>query len=84
MYAYISDCYTPQSPESGTLFNLSRGLSFVVGFFALPYAERVGYLGAWGTFAAVLFVFSLPVVGLIWCGEGWRRRLGSPGWNRDL
>ncbi|KAK0126714.1 hypothetical protein ONS95_008296 [Cadophora gregata] len=84
LYAYTSDCYKPQTPESGTVFNLSRGLSFVVGYFALPFASEVGYFWAWFTFAGVLFVFFLPIAGLMVWGEGWRRRLGEPGWNRDL
>lgn len=78
MYAYISDAYNAQTSLSGTLLNLSRGLSFVVGFFALPFAGRVGYLGAWGTFAGVLGVAFLPVGSLVFWGEGWRRKLGEP------
>ncbi|PVH78809.1 MFS general substrate transporter [Cadophora sp. DSE1049] len=84
LYAYTSDCYKPQTPESGTVFNLSRGLSFVVGYFALPFAGQVGYFWAWFTFAAVLFSFFLPIVALIIWGEKWRERLGAPSWNRDL
>ena len=84
LYAYISDCYKPQTPESGVLFNLGRGLSFVVGYFALPFAENVGYAGAWGTFAAALFVGWLPVAGLMWYGELWRKRCGEPGFHGDL
>ncbi|TVY37770.1 Efflux pump vrtL, partial [Lachnellula cervina] len=60
LYTYTADAHAPSTPESGTLFNLSRGLSFVVGFFALPYAEKVGYLGAWGTFAAVVGLSWVP------------------------
>ncbi|TAQ85188.1 hypothetical protein B7494_g6488 [Chlorociboria aeruginascens] len=40
LYTYVSDAYKSQTPESGVLFNLSRGLSFVVGFFALPLANK--------------------------------------------
>lgn len=84
LYAYISDCYKPQTPESGVLFNLSRGLSFVVGFFALPFADSVGYFWAWFVFAMGLLVCFLPVGALIFWGERWRRRLGEPDWNSDL
>lgn len=84
LYAYVSDCYKPQTPESGVLFNLSRGLSFVVGYFALPFAEETGYAAAWGTFAAVLFVGWLPIGALMIWGERWRRRMGEPGFHRDL
>lgn len=84
LYAYISDCYKPQTPESGVLFNLSRGLSFVVGYFWLPFADAIGYFWAWFTFAAVLFVFFLPVAALMRWGEGWRERLGEPRFHRYL
>ena len=84
LYAYISDCYKPQTPESGVLFNLSRGLSFVVGYFALPYATQVGYFWAWFTFAAVLFTFFLPIAALMIWGERWRIKLGEPNFHRYL
>lgn len=84
LYAYTSDCYKPQTPESGTVFNLSRGLSFVVGYFALPFAARVGFFWAWFTFAAVLFSSFLPIVALMIWGEKWRMSLGMPKWNTDL
>lgn len=84
LYAYVSDCYKPQTPESGVLFNLSRGLSFVVGYFALPFASAVGYFWAWFTFAAVLFSFFLPILALMRWGERWRERLGQPSFHRYL
>jgi hypothetical protein len=84
LYAYVSDCYKPQTPESGVLFNLSRGLSFVVGYFALPFADQVGYFWAWFTFAAVLFVFFFPIAALIVWGEKWRNRLGEPRFHKYL
>jgi hypothetical protein len=84
LYAYVSDCYKPQTPESGVLFNLSRGLSFVVGYFALPFAAKFGYLAAWSTFAAVLFAFFLPVAALMVWGEDWRKKMGEPNFHRYL
>jgi len=84
LYAYVSDCYKPQTPESGVLFNLSRGISFVVGYFALPFAAEVGYFWAWFTFAAVLFSFFLPIVALMVWGERWRIALGAPNFHRYL
>ncbi|KAF8847641.1 MFS general substrate transporter [Acephala macrosclerotiorum] len=84
LYAYVSDCYKPQTPESGVLFNLARGLSFVVGYFALPFAGEVGYFWAWFTFAAVLFSFFLPIVALMRWGEKWREILGEPRFHRYL
>jgi len=84
MYAYVSDCYRAQTPESGVLFNLSRGLSFVVGFFALPFADDVGYPVAWGTFAAILFLSFLPIAVLMVWGGKWRARLREPNIHRYL
>ncbi|KAK6614185.1 MFS multidrug transporter [Botrytis cinerea] len=81
LYAYVSDCYKPQTPETGVLFNLSRGLSFVVGYFALPFADEVGFTWAWFTFAVVLFMFFIPVGSLIWKGEQWRMQGGKPGFH---
>lgn len=84
LYAYVSDCYKPQTPESGVLFNLSRGLSFVVGFFALPFAEDVGYWWAWFTWAAIMFVSFFPIAALMVWGQRWRIALGGPTFNRYL
>jgi MFS family permease len=84
LYAYVSDCYKPQTPESGTLFNFGRGMSFVVGYFALPFAARVGYFWAWFTLAAVLFVFFIPIVVLMRWGQRWREKLGVPDFHGDL
>lgn len=84
LYAYASDCYKPQTPESGVLFNLSRGLSFVVGFFALPYADEVGYGWAWFTFAVIVLVSFFPIAALMVWGERWRKHLGNPNFHRYL
>jgi len=84
LYAYISDCYKPQTPESGVLLNLSRGLSFVVGYFALPFAAKVGFATAWGTFAALLFGCWMPIAALMIWGEQWRNKLGAPNFHQYL
>lgn len=84
LYAYVSDCYKPQTPESGVLFNLSRGLSFVVGFFAISYAEKVGYGWAWFTFSCIIFVSFMPIAALMFRGERWRKALGAPEFHRYL
>ncbi|QSZ30132.1 hypothetical protein DSL72_004652 [Monilinia vaccinii-corymbosi] len=69
LYAYVSDCYRPQTPETGVLFNPSRGLSFLVGYFALPFADKAGFAWAWFTFAVVLLVFFVPVGALLLVGR---------------
>lgn len=45
LYAYVSDCYKPQTPESAVLLNFSRGLSFCIGFFGIPFVNRIGFTG---------------------------------------
>ncbi|KAF7945046.1 hypothetical protein EAE96_009829 [Botrytis aclada] len=84
LYFYISDCYKPQTPETGILFNLSRGLSFVVGYFALPLAESIGYFWACFIFASLLGLSYIPVGMLIWWGEDWRERRGKVEWGGDV
>lgn len=81
LYAYVSDCYKPQTPETGVLFNLSRGLSFVVGYFVYPLVDTIGYTWTWFIFAVVLFLFFVPVGALIWWGERWRERWGRPSFH---
>lgn len=84
LYAYVSDCYKPQTMESSNLFNLGRGLAFVVGYFAIQFAERVGYGWAWFTFAMVLIVGYLPVASLMIWGARWRAQLGEPDFDRYI
>ncbi|KAJ7662925.1 major facilitator superfamily domain-containing protein [Mycena rosella] len=75
LYAYISDCYKPQTPETGVLFNLGRGLSFFIPFAATPLANKISYLWAWFTFAAILFVTYIP---------RWRIAAGKPTFHRYM
>lgn len=84
-YTYVSDCYKPQAPEVLTIVNLHRQIyAFTLSFYALPFGDRDGYAVAWGTFAAVHFATWIPVVVLIWKGEGIRKRQGVPGLHQDL
>jgi len=84
LYAYVSDCYKPQTPESAVLMNLSRGLSFVIGFFGLPFANKIGYDWAWTTFALILLIFWIPILGLMIWGDQWRERLGPPKFHQYI
>ncbi|KAJ7108767.1 major facilitator superfamily domain-containing protein [Mycena epipterygia] len=84
LYAYISDCYKPQTPETGVLFNLGRGLSFFIPFVATRLANKISYLWAWFTFAAILSAAYLPVAALIWRGERWRIAAGTPKFHRYM
>lgn len=73
-YAYISDTHPQFISEAASLFNLGRGLSFVIGFIALPLRDSIGYRGAWGVFAAIAWVGWWGVGGLIIADMSSRRR----------
>jgi MFS family permease len=84
-YAYVSDCYKPQSGEIGSLYNFGRQtFSFPMGFYALPFAARVGIDWAWVTLALLCAVSSLGVVALMFRGEKWRKALGQPDFHKDI
>ncbi|KAF2092454.1 MFS general substrate transporter [Rhizodiscina lignyota] len=84
-YTYVSDCYKPQAPEVLTIVNLFRQIfAFTIGFYALPFGHKAGFDVAWGTFAAIQFVTWLPLLMLIWKGEGIRKWQGVPNLHQDL
>ncbi|KAL1889009.1 hypothetical protein Sste5346_009189 [Sporothrix stenoceras] len=82
LYAYLSDCYRPQTPESAVLMNLGRGLSFVVGFWWSPMVAKIGYAWTWSSQALILLVFWFPILALMIKGEGWRKKLGAPSFHQ--
>ncbi|OAA63411.1 Major facilitator superfamily domain, general substrate transporter [Niveomyces insectorum RCEF 264] len=84
-YAYCSDCYKPQSSEIGSLYNFGRQLfAFPLGFYAIPFANRIGIEWAWITLALITAVTSLSTIVLMVKGEQWRVRLGQPQFHKDL
>lgn len=82
LYAYVSDCYRPQTPESAVLMNLSRGISFVIGFFWSPMVEEIGYAWTWSSLALVLLVMWFSILSLMIWGEKWRKKLGTPSFHQ--
>lgn len=64
--------------------NLSRGISFVMGFFNVAAWEALGFDWAWTMFALILFAFWLPILGLMVWGEKWRARLGEPSFHQYI
>jgi len=66
------------------LFNLGRGLSFTVGYYALPYADKVDFAWAWSTFGIIQFTFFIPIVALMIWGEKWRQQLGPLSFHRYM
>lgn len=84
-YAYCTDCYKPQAAEISTLINLFRQIfAFCIGWYALPFGEKVGYGGAWGTLAGINLLFWFPLLYLIWRGEKIRDAQGDPDLHNDL
>ena len=85
VYAYVTDCYKPQSSEISTLLNFGRQtFSFTLGFYMIPFAEETTFGTAWGVFAIIHVLVFLPVVALMWKGQQWRKRLGSPDFHKEL
>ncbi|MCJ1393748.1 hypothetical protein MMC18_006624 [Xylographa bjoerkii] len=85
VYAYVTDCYKPQSAEVSTLLNFARQtFSFTIGFYAIPFAEATTYGIAWGTFAIIHVAFFTGIITLLWKGQKWRQKLGEPSFDRDL
>lgn len=62
--------------------NLSRGLTFVIGFFNVKTWEAIGFGWAWTMFAFILFAFWLPILALMIFGEQWRNKLGKPAFHQ--
>ncbi|KAF2099237.1 MFS general substrate transporter [Rhizodiscina lignyota] len=84
-YAYCSDCYKPQSAEMSTLYNFGRQIfAFPLGFYALPFANRIGIEWAWLTMALITVLASVGIVVLMFRGERWRERLGQPQFHKDI
>ncbi|KAI1089544.1 major facilitator superfamily domain-containing protein [Rostrohypoxylon terebratum] len=84
-YTYCSDCYKPQSAEVGSLYNFGRQtFAFPIGFYALPFANRIGVQWAWITLGLIIALTSLSIIVLLFKGEQWRKRLGEPQFHKDI
>ncbi|KAI9687456.1 MAG: hypothetical protein M1822_002066 [Bathelium mastoideum] len=85
IYAYVADCYKPQSPETGAAINFVRQIfSFCVGFYAVQTGGKIGFQNAWIAWAFINFGTFLPILLLVWKGERWRTALGAPRFHDDL
>jgi len=58
--------------------------AFNVGFYALPFGERVGFDASFATLAAINAVLLLPLVFMVFNGEGIREKQGLPKEHGDL
>jgi len=85
LYAYVTDCYRPQSAEVSTLLNLGRQtFSFTLGFYMVPFAMETSWGVAWSVVAVIGFALYAGVVAVMWKGHVWRARLGQPDFDRDI
>ncbi|KAI9653884.1 MAG: hypothetical protein M1821_006915 [Bathelium mastoideum] len=84
-FAYITDCYKPQSAEISTLLNFGRQtFSFTLGFYMLPFAHRTTFGIAWAVLAIIQCLFFSGIIALMWRGKVWRERLEMPKFDRDI
>ncbi|RLL97715.1 hypothetical protein CFD26_106683 [Aspergillus turcosus] len=85
IFAYLTDCYKPQSTELSTLLNFGRLLfSFTLGFYMIPFASATTFGIAWGVIAAINFALFSGILLLMWKGATWRRKLAAPDFDRGL
>ncbi|PNS18452.1 hypothetical protein CAC42_6269 [Sphaceloma murrayae] len=85
IYAYVTDCYKPQSAELSTLLNFGRQIfSFTLGFYMTPFAEETTYGVAWTVMAVIGMSLYAGVVALMFRGRQWREKLGQPTFDRDI
>lgn len=79
-YTYSIDCYRTESGEVAQLFNFIRqeiGMTFA--FYAVNLANTIGYQWTFLMFALIGGGLAfIPVLLVIFYGEGWRKRLGNP------
>ncbi|KAL9616446.1 MAG: hypothetical protein Q9160_008698 [Pyrenula sp. 1 TL-2023] len=85
IYAYITDCYKPQSAEISTLLNFGRQtFSFTLGFYMIPFGEKTTFGVAWSVMAIIDAFLFLGIVALMFRGQQWREKLGAPNFDKDL
>ncbi|TKX19743.1 MFS transporter-like protein 147 [Elsinoe australis] len=85
IYAYVTDCYKPQSAEISTLLNFGRQVfSFTLGFYMTPFAEETTYGIAWAVMAIIGLALYAGFVALMFKGRQWREKLGEPSFDRDI
>ncbi|KAL9087440.1 MAG: hypothetical protein Q9159_003652 [Coniocarpon cinnabarinum] len=83
-YAYVTDCYKPQSSEISTLLNFGRQVfSFPLGFYLVPFATATTWGVAWAVLAIINAVTYSGIILLMWRGRRWREMLGSPAEEKE-
>jgi len=79
-YTYsCSDCYRVRSDDASQCFNFFRQLfGLTLGFYSIPFGDKVGFQWSFTVFTAICIVAFLPIVALMYRGERWRKTLGEP------
>ncbi|KAK7472311.1 hypothetical protein VKT23_000431 [Stygiomarasmius scandens] len=79
-YSYsCGDCYRERSNDVSQCFNFFRQVSgMTLGFYSIPFGEKVGYQWSSTFFALVCVLTFLPIIALMFYGERWRKKLGQP------
>jgi len=79
-----STSYSVLLNEVLQLLTLSLVFAFNIGFYALPFGEKVGFNVSFATLAAINLVLLLPLLLLIWKGDKIRARQGTPKDHADI
>ena len=79
-YTYAIDCYKTEGSEVSQLFNfISKEFGFTFAFYVVRLGVKIGYQWTFLMFALIGGVLAfIPMLGLMWKGQEWRRRLGKP------
>ncbi|KJA16132.1 hypothetical protein HYPSUDRAFT_321435 [Hypholoma sublateritium FD-334 SS-4] len=79
-YTYsCSDCYRHRSNDVSLCFNFIRQIfGMTLGFYSIPFGERIGFEWSFTVFSALCVVSFLPIIALMYHGKRWRVVLGEP------
>lgn len=74
-YTYsCSDCYRSRSNDVSQCFNFFRQIfGLTLGFYSIPFGQKIGYDLSFTFFAALCILAFLPIVVLMYKGEKWRK-----------
>ncbi|KAJ8509294.1 hypothetical protein ONZ45_g8508 [Pleurotus djamor] len=62
----------------GLLIFFRQIFGLTLGFYSIPFGEKIGYQWSFTVFALICILTFVPIVVLMVVGERWRRRLGHP------
>ncbi|OCL01889.1 MFS general substrate transporter [Glonium stellatum] len=85
VYTYATDCYKPQSAETGAVINLYKSVfAFTIGFYAVPFGENAGWNVSFPVLGMINGLTLFPLIFLWFEGEKVRERQGRPHIHEDL